>query len=78
MAFYSCHVLRAGPADDGEIYIWLRDQGGAFNHWFKAHDTLRKEMLMTALTAISTGFFVDAALSSPTEYGTIDRLYIRR
>jgi hypothetical protein len=35
-------------------------------------------MLATALTAMTTGFRVDAALTTKDEWGPIERLYIKR
>jgi len=79
--WYVCEVRRAGPSDDTEIYIWLVKKSGPgrnFDHWFKAAASQRKEMLATALTAITTGLRVDAFLPSTANYATIERLYITR
>lgn len=76
VAWFECDVRRAGPADDGKIYIWLRDREGAFDHWFYAHEQYEKEMLDTALTAITADLPVTAALASTNENTRIDRLYV--
>ena len=80
MAWHRCNVVRAGPADDDEVYIMLSDAGNAFsNRYFKALAGKRREMLAVALSAISTGYPVDASLPEPPdEYGTITRLYVSR
>jgi hypothetical protein len=56
--------------------------GGAFGaqdgRWFKAADVVKKEMLATALAAMSTGRHVSALVTSTVEYSTINRLYIIR
>jgi hypothetical protein len=76
--WFACNVTMTGPAETGEIYIRLREVGGQFEKWFSAVGQERKEMLATALTAISTGYRVTAALSTTDEYGTINRLYVTR
>ena len=76
--WFTCRVQLAGPAEDGKIYIHLKDELGAFESWFFAYDSIKQEMLATALTAISTGFPVSAALTSSDEYSQIERLYIKQ
>jgi hypothetical protein len=80
MAWYSCTVNRAGPADDGNIYIMLSDRAGAFGgRWFVALPSQQKPMLATALTAMTTNFAVDAALADPpNEFTEIQRLYVTK
>jgi hypothetical protein len=80
MAWYSCTVNRAGPADDGNIYIMLSDRAGAFGgRWFVALPSQQKPMLATALTSMTTNFAVDAALADPpNEYTQIQRLYVTK
>ena len=53
--WFNCSVNFACPADDGVIYIHLREEGGQFDRWYKAYDGMKREMLATALTAITTG-----------------------
>ena len=61
--WFTCEVGAAGPAEDGNIYIQLRDVGGAFSlQWYFAVSNERKEMLATALAAITSGFRVAAYL----------------
>lgn len=80
--FYTCEVKRAGANDDGEVYIRLQrfrpGRAQPFDWWFKAAPSKRREMLATALTAITTGLHVDAYMDSTNEYETIQRLYIIR
>lgn len=73
---FTCRVQRVGPAENGNIYINLKDESGAFDHWFFANEAIKKEMLATALTAISTGFLVAVALESTDAYAQINRFYI--
>lgn len=74
--WFDCVVNYAGPAEDGVIYIHLRDRAGAFDSWYKATDVCKKEMLATALTAITSGLPVSAALTTQDQYGVCQRLYV--
>jgi len=78
--WFTCEVVRTGPAEDGTVFIMLRDLGGAFGPgWYPAVDAMKREMLATALAAISTGFHVDVSLSSTDEYaGRVNRMYVTR
>jgi hypothetical protein len=67
---YVCQVVKAGAAANGKTYIWLREQSGAFNTWFIAHPATAKEMLATALVAISMGLSVEVVLTA-TEMNTV-------
>ena len=73
--WFQCRVVKAGPANDSKIYIRLATSG--WERWFFAIEAFEKEMLATALTAISTGYDVDALLETTDEYGRINRLYVR-
>jgi hypothetical protein len=76
-AWYRCVVARTGPAEDGKVYIALTDRESRFsNRWFEALDVIKREMLATALTAISANLPVDAALESDVEYSRCTRMYI--
>ena len=76
--WYNCDVVRAGPGGDDTIAIMLRDKAGAFpSRWFVALPAQRKEMLATALTAITTGFSVRASLNAIDENTVINRLYVQ-
>ena len=76
--WYDCDVIRAGPGGDGSIYIMLRDKAAAFDStWFVALPAQQKEMLATALTAVTTGLSVRASLDAITENTQINRLYIQ-
>jgi hypothetical protein len=80
MGWYTCNVNRAGPADDGNMYIMLTDQAGAFGgRWFVALTAQQKPMLATALTALTLNLPVTAALADPpNEYTQISRLYVMK
>jgi hypothetical protein len=76
MPWVNCKVTRAGPAENGTIYIALRSTTGSFNNWFVAVPQMEKEMLATALAAMSGDKVVTTFLTSTTAYSTINRLYI--
>lgn len=76
--WFNCKVEKVGPADTGEIFIFLKDVNGSFSHWFIPVSSMQREMLSTALTAISTGLTVEALVASPKEYDRILRFYITR
>ena len=57
-AFYVCTVEAAGPQDDGVIFIALTS-GPTFTwKWFLAPTNIEKQILVTALTALSSGSLV--------------------
>ena len=77
MPWFTCDVTRAGPAENGTIYLGLRDVGGTFpSRWFQAVPQMEKEMLATALTAVSTGKRVRTSIADTAAYSTVNRLYI--
>ena len=53
MPWVTCNVTKAGPAENGVIYIALRAANNSFHHWFRANASMEKEMLATALTSVS-------------------------
>jgi hypothetical protein len=76
--WFLCNVVSAGPDETGSVNVRLTDSGGTFNtRWFGAVATAKREMLATALVAMTSGFRVDALLVSTDEYSQLDRLYIR-
>jgi hypothetical protein len=77
MPWVNCKVTLAGPAENGTIYIALRADDGSFNNWFVAVPQMQKEMLATALAAISGDKTVTTFVTSTAAYSTINRLYIR-
>ena len=77
MPWVNCEVTQAGPAEDGTIYIALRAYDGSLNNWFVAISAAKKEMLATALTALSTSKPVTVFLTGTAAYSTINRLYVR-
>ena len=83
----NCKVVHVGPASDGAetpapvIYIQLTDEAGSFtNYWFYAADNSKKEMLATAMTAISLKASVAVSAVAPnpnnSPYTQINRLYL--
>lgn len=76
MPWVNCKVTRAGPAENGTIYIALRADNGSFHHWFQAVSSMEREMLAVALSAINSDSSVTTYLTGTTAYSTINRLYI--
>jgi hypothetical protein len=79
---FDCTVTATGAAEDGNIYIGLKftvanpPPATTYERWYSAVASKRREMLATALTAITTQLPVLARLTTTDEYGTINRLYI--
>ena len=78
-------VVRTGAAENGGIeqstvYVKLRPLGGEFpgSRWFTAAHGSRKEILATALTAITTQLHVNANVEALDQYQTLYRLYVSR
>ena len=74
--WFTCTITAAGPTEDGSIWMQLREVGGQWERWYSPVSLVKKEMLATALTAITMGVPVLAALSTTDEWGPIERLYI--
>jgi len=78
---YACTALKVGVGETGDVSIFLRERGGASfgdGRWFLAGPTVRREMLATALAAISTNLRLEAALESTNEFTTLAALAIAR
>jgi hypothetical protein len=73
---FACTVTAAGAAEDGNIYIELREENLRFWGLYSAVASQRREILATALTAISTQTPVIARLTTTDDFGTIDYLFI--
>ncbi len=73
-------VVEAGPAEDGNIYIRLRTAEFG-DRTFSAADPFKKEMLTTALAAMSNRFQVDVSVEDPPNpveaLTPIYRLYVK-
>lgn len=79
MLWHTVDVKMAGPAAGETIPIMLTDTGGAFqDRWFYAHEAHEKEMLATALTALSTGAKATVMLHSRDAYSQIQYLYLHK
>jgi hypothetical protein len=76
--WFTCDVMWGGPIENGQVWILLREVGGQFQRWYHPVSIVQKEMLAVALAAMTTGFRVEAALSTTDEWGPIERMYIRR
>jgi hypothetical protein len=75
MPWVDCQVVRAGPAENGVVYIALRANDGSFNHWFQANPTMKKEMLATALSAMNADKSVSTLLTGTAAYSEVQRIY---
>jgi hypothetical protein len=78
MPWVDCQVTRAGPAENGTIYIALKANDNSFHHWFQANQSMEKEMLATALAALSMDKGVTTLLTDTVQYSEIQRLYVNR
>jgi hypothetical protein len=76
MPWATCDVTQAGPAENGTIYIALHATDNSFHNWFVAVPQMEREMLATALTAVSTGKRVTTFVTDTAAYSTINRLYV--
>lgn len=76
--WFSCNVNMTGPGENGDIYVHLREVGGRFDQWYVAASAVKKEMLATALTAISASLQVSCYLTTTDQYGTVNRLFVAR
>jgi hypothetical protein len=57
--------------------IQLTDSAGAFaTRWFAAAAIAQREMLATALAALTTGLNVSAQLASTDEFSELRTLYV--
>jgi hypothetical protein len=78
-AWYNCQVKMAGAAGGPNTYIALSHASStpAFTgRWFTANSSEQKEMLATALAAMSSNVQVKAYLSSTVAYSTIGSMYM--
>lgn len=77
--FNNCVVTRAGPtADRGRFFVALTDRGGAFSdRFFLCEESIKRELLATALTAISTGNRVEASVEDGApQFGILYAVYL--
>ena len=74
MPWVDCHVQRAGPAENGVVYIALSANDGSFSpRWFQANPTMKREMLATALSAMNADQTVVTFLTGTAQYSEINR-----
>jgi hypothetical protein len=85
MPWQNCRVKTAGIDRNDQVFIRLVNLpqlGGNvttnFDRSFLAESPQRKEMLATALTAITTGLHVNVLLESTTENSTIHAISVVR
>ena len=74
--WYTCTVVMAGPGY-GSTYVLLTDKNRTFtNRWFRALSTQQKEILATALTAMTNNVKVKVGLDDSTAYSSIRAMYL--
>jgi len=73
--WYSCYIDSTGPAEDGKIYIWLRDEEGRFSGWFSADSRIAQDALSVALDALINKKLCNVALTNTKSYSEIQRIY---
>jgi hypothetical protein len=76
--WFSCNVDMAGPGENGNMYVHLVEVSGQFDSWYVAAAAVKKEILATALTAISASLKVSAYVTTTDQYGTLNRLFVTR
>jgi len=79
--WYCCKVSKAGPKNDGKVYISLNDlaasEGWSGDRWFTVSDSeMKDQVLAVALAAMSQGLTLRVALSSVDQYTTISAIYL--
>lgn len=74
--WFTCNVKRAGPAEDGKIYIHLNEVGNTFNCWFSADSRIKQDVLPVALAALLNKKTVLVAVTATAPYSEIQRFYI--
>ena len=81
MDWYKCQVVGAGVGDQvpgGLVYIRLKSLYNQWPdlRWYIAQETCKREMLATALAAMSAGLVVDAVLEKIEDQAPIYRVYL--
>jgi hypothetical protein len=76
----NCQVRGAGPtAESNQVMILLSGAGTAGRPlWYVADGDFKREMLATALTAMTTGHGVYVHTDKPDEYSTVCMLYMMK
>jgi len=77
--WYTCTVNMAGAGWGTHCYIKLSDTAAtpAFeNRWFVPLDSQKKEMLATALTAMTNNMNVLVYIDATTQYSIIRAIYL--
>ena len=69
-----CEIVAAGPSLDG---IRIRVKHNGDEKWYSAPSTLGKEMLATALAAITSGCNCLVRVANSAEYSEIEFFYLR-
>lgn len=68
-------VTKAGPANNGTIYVAIKPADNSWHRWFKADPSIEKEILAAALTAVSGKKKAQVLVSTTDSYGIIQRFY---
>jgi hypothetical protein len=78
MPWYQCRVMQTGPTSATDVLLQLTETEGAFTgRWHKAAPDMQREMLATALTAVSTGLPVAVNLESDAADSIIHNIYLK-
>jgi hypothetical protein len=76
LQFFDCRVGRAGPGEDGTIWVNLTDTGEEFTDvWFIALPGIRQQVLDTALVAVQSNLLCQVALTGTSEGSVIYRIH---
>jgi hypothetical protein len=76
LRFFDCRVERAGPGEDGTIWVNLTDTGKEFAEvWFIALPGIRQQVLETALVAVQSNLLCQVGLSGTTDRSLIYRIH---
>jgi hypothetical protein len=72
-----CQIRRAGVSIEGLAQLDLKADAGAFDwNWFLSQDNMGKEVLATALVAISSGRKVWVQMETTTTWSRVQRFLL--
>jgi hypothetical protein len=71
-----CRVKHAGAHRQGRVYIRVKEIDGKFELWFLAPPGVQKEMLATALAALSTNRVCSIDLPEIKENAEFNEFYM--
>ena len=72
-----CEIRRAGISPEGLAQLDLKAENGAFDwNWFLSQDNLSREILATALVAITSGRKVHVQMETVTTWSRVSRFLL--